>query len=124
LVQCLFDHAVTIGGKDKLIEMFSYPLTGCEQIEQMIDAMKFPCNSDLAFLTNLLPLTSNSLFPRYKIIHHRLPDQCRRQDALRQDKIMKALLVKFIAQSLFGIFPEGDKFCKTIKITVGLAGRP
>jgi DNA mismatch repair protein MutS len=48
-VLSLFDHTVTIGGKDKLIELFNHPLTNNEQVEQRIDAIKFIGNTGIDF---------------------------------------------------------------------------
>ena len=51
-VLSLFDRAVTIGGKDKLIEIFNHPLTDCEHVVQRIDAIKFLGNTDIDFNFN------------------------------------------------------------------------
>lgn len=48
----LFDHAVTIGGTDKLIELFNHPLTDREEIEQRLDAIKFLGNTTIDFNFN------------------------------------------------------------------------
>jgi DNA mismatch repair protein MutS len=51
-VLSLFNHETTIGGKDKLIELFNHPLTNSEQVEQRIDAIKFLGNKDISFNFN------------------------------------------------------------------------
>lgn len=45
----LFDHAATIGGKEKLRDIFHAPLTDAAQIEQRINAIKYFQNTNITF---------------------------------------------------------------------------
>jgi len=51
-VLSLFDQAKTIGGGDKLTEIFKHPLTNSEQIEQRIECIKYLANSDTGLSFN------------------------------------------------------------------------
>jgi DNA mismatch repair ATPase MutS len=51
-VLSLFDRAKTIGGKDKLSEIFKHPLTNREQIAQRIECIRYLGNTDAGFSFN------------------------------------------------------------------------
>jgi len=45
----LFNKTITYGGRDKLKEFFSYPLTDAEQITQRLDAIRYLQENDIDF---------------------------------------------------------------------------
>ena len=48
----LFDYTTTIGGKDKLLEVFGQPLADAEQIADRIDTIQHLSNRNIAFAFN------------------------------------------------------------------------
>jgi hypothetical protein len=48
--------------------------------------------------------------------------QVRRKKALREDEVVKVLLVEAGTQGSFGFFAEGDEFGVAVEVAVGLTG--
>ncbi len=48
-VMALFSKVGTIGGRDKLDEIFKNPLTDADEIEQRVDAIKYLRDADTGF---------------------------------------------------------------------------
>jgi hypothetical protein len=48
--------------------------------------------------------------------------QVRRKKALREDEVVKVLLVEAGTQDSFGFFAEGDEFGVAVEVAVGLTG--
>ena len=59
---------------------------------------------------------------RHELVHHRIPEDVRREDALRKYEIMERLLVEVALQRELGLQPQGLHLVVAVVIRRGLAG--